>query len=494
MMFRLSFLIVSTLFLFGCQPRNPSSAERPSVWEQSIVTLKVDRNRPDYFQPWSSELENIQKSAVVVEDHRLLTTADGLRNSTLIRVQREGSGPWWNVDIVWIDDHADLALLKVDDPAFWKGLRSAHLAQTVPRKGRVQLRRWQNGNLEDWSADITKLVLDWSRTGILKLLKFDITTKMPAGGWSEIVTRGADLLGLTDMQNDSVLRAIPAPMIRLAMNAHPLKSGIASREMGRIDFAWQPAENPHTLRFLGLTHTPYGGVIVNNLPIESRKSRVLKPRDIILEIDGQAVDMHGSILDSEYGSLPFEYLAVRNKYAGDILSMKVWRDGHILSLSYVLPSPTETSGLVTRAMGDHPPEYLIAGGLVFQPLTLSYLESWGQDWGTLAPFRLTYYTREFPTPNLPSILILSQVLPDTYNLGYQDIRTLAVKSVNGRPVHKLIELIEALRHPIKGYHSIEFLNDKQVGRILLEASEMDAATQRVLERYDIRQDHVLAEK
>jgi len=45
---------------------------------------------------------------------------------------------------------------------------------------------------------------------------------------------------------------------------------------------------------------------------------------------------------------------------------------------------------------------------------------------TQAPFRLSYYNSENPTPERPALLVLSVVLPDQYNIGYQDVRFLVV--------------------------------------------------------------------
>src|SRR5439155_7023182 len=83
---------------------------------------------------------------------------------------------------------------------------------------------------------------------------------------------------------------------------------------------------------------------------------------------------------------------------------------------------------------DQEPEYLIAGGLVFQPLTKDFLRSWGQDWERRAPFRLAYFRNQDPTPERPAIVILSQVMPDLYNIGYQDSRQLVLEKVNRQKV------------------------------------------------------------
>ena len=134
---------------------------------------------------------------------------------------------------------------------------------------------------------------------------------------------------------------------------------------------------------------------------------------------------------------------------------------------------------------------MIAGGLVFQPLTKNYLRSWGQDWERRAPFRLAYFRNQDPTPERPAIVILSQVLPDIYNLGYQESRQLVLEKVNGQKVNYLSDLEQALRKPMNGFHMLEFMKGDSLQRIVLDAATLDAATKRVLDRYGIDKEHII---
>jgi hypothetical protein len=78
------------------------------------------------------------------------------------------------------------------------------------------------------------------------------------------------------------------------------------------------------------------------------------------------------------------------------------------------------------------------------------------------------------------------VLPDAFNIGYQEQRWLVVDKVNGQPISRLSELREALQKPVDGFHIIEFMQSDSLRRIVIaaDASE-EAATQRVLKRYGI---------
>jgi hypothetical protein len=124
---------------------------------------------------------------------------------------------------------------------------------------------------------------------------------------------------------------------------------------------------------------------------------------------------------------------------------------------------------------------------LFQPLTGPYLHSWGTDWLRRAPFHISYISRKKATPDMPSAVILSSILPDKFNLGYQDARYLLVDSMNGQRVRTLSDIVEARKHPNNGFHEIVFQKGESLSRIILEAKEVDDATKRVMERYGINE-------
>ncbi|HWI59153.1 MAG TPA: hypothetical protein VNZ22_18140, partial [Bacillota bacterium] len=144
---------------------------------------------------------------------------------------------------------------------------------------------------------------------------------------------------------------------------------------------------------------------------------------------------------------------------------------------------------------DQEPEYLVIGGLVFQPLTDSYLQSWGNEWKRRTPFRLYYYRSQPPAKERPALVLLSQVLPDAYNIGYQELKYLVVDKVNGQSISRLSELRQALEKPVNGYHILEFAQSDSLRRMVLAAGGAEqAATARVLKRYGIEQEsHFAAE-
>jgi hypothetical protein len=168
--------------------------------------------------------------------------------------------------------------------------------------------------------------------------------------------------------------------------------------------------------------------------------------------------------------------------------MQIWRDGKPMDVTYRLPKYEYSTSLVPFGTYDQEPEYMIVGGLVFQPLTDSYLQSWGTDWRRRAPFRLYHYRDEPATKERSALVLLSQVLPDAYNIGYQEQKYLVVDKVNGQRINRLPDLKQALEKPMNGYHVIEFVQSDSLRRLVLRADGNEQeATARILKRYRINE-------
>ena len=213
----------------------------------------------------------------------------------------------------------------------------------------------------------------------------------------------------------------------------------------------------------------------------------LKLHDIILEIDGYPIDIQGDYLDPDYGHVIMEYLACRKKWAGDIVKLKIWRDGDKQEIDYVLPKADFSKNLIIDGPVGKEPTYVIAGGLVFVPLSAEFLSSWGANWQRTAPFRLVYYNKQKAKKDQPSLVVLSLVLPDSYNIGYQERNTqnLVLDRANGRQISKLDDLIGALENPQDGFHVFQFNKGSSVQKIILDAEQLDEANQRIAKRYGV---------
>jgi hypothetical protein len=456
------------------------------LWERSVVTIEVTRKQYDYLQPWSRRVDQIQKFGTVISDREILTTADHFPSHTLVRLQK-GRGRWFEGEVTWIDYHANLAIVSCKEDRFWEGTKKVDLAKVTPRRGTAQVVRWRNGILEFRNVDINRLTVKKGKLTFVDLPQLELDSDMQGIGWAEAIVQDDKLIALSSSKDDQTITSIPSSFILTCLDDR--KDG-QYQGLGYFSFVWQTAENPDTLAYLGQKGEPRGVIVIE---VQTNKvASPMRPRDIIMEIDGHEIDVQGDYNDSEYGNLLLENLASKTKRAGDTVKIKIVRDGREMMVNYVLPKADYSIEVVPLNVFDQEPEYFMMGGLLFQPLTVPFLQSWGADWNRKAPFRLAYAAREDATPEKPSYVILSLVLPDPYNIGYQETRYLIVEKLNGKKVHTLHDLIVAKETPQEGFHILEFREGDSLRRMVLDAGQIQATTDRVLERYGIEKDRYLA--
>jgi S1-C subfamily serine protease len=461
----------------------PDKRSEASAYENSVVTIEVARKQYEYYQPWTKRTTRAVKVGLVVGDHQILTTADQLFDNTLVRLQKNGRGRWFIGEVAWRDYNSNLALLTTTDADFWKGLKPATLGGNMPEDGTLQILRWREGKLENRKAEFTQFAVREGQLSAVNQVVLEASSEIQGVGWGEPVVANSHVVGLMRAQEGRTCIAIPASMIKSVLAAQ--KQG-KFPGLGYFHFVWQPALNPASLAKHKLTGDPRGVIVISVPGRPDDAEQVVKPHDILLKIDGFDLDIQGDYSDPEFGHLNLENLAVHGKWAGEDVKIKLLRDGKEMDVTYRLPKFAYTNSLVPAATYDQEPEYLIVGGLVFQPLTDSYLSAWGADWKHRAPFRLNHYNEEPPTKERPALVLLSQVLADPYNIGYQDQNGLVLDKVNGQSISRLTDLREALKKPVNGFHVIEFMKGDSLRRIILAAGAAETeASERILQRYGI---------
>jgi hypothetical protein len=161
--------------------------------------------------------------------------------------------------------------------------------------------------------------------------------------------------------------------------------------------------------------------------------------------------------------------------------MTIWRDQAIQSIDYTLPRAQFSKSLIPSERYDGPPHYLVAGGLLFQPLDGPLMRALGKN----KPILLDYYGDRPPLEGRDGIVLLSTVLPDDYNRGYEDIHYIIVDQINEQTIHNLEDVKAALAQPEAGFHRIQFMPDEATHQIVLDSTEMPSATERILRHYRI---------
>lgn len=456
---------------------------------QGVVGLAVSYQDYDADRPWMKRAPATRyaQAAVVQGAHGplLLTTAQMVAGATMVGVEREGRPPRVAARVVHQDREINLALLAVDEPGFFDDLVPLQLGAVTPAAGTLVTVRWASQQFESAAIRIKRPGVAEVWFGRLRHVFLLGRSGLPDGGWAEPVIAGDELVGLVSAQDDHTAWVIPAEVLRgyLAQANDPgTYAGF-----GVLRFSWQWTTDKAIAAWLGLGDKPRG-VMVRGVPRGSTGYGVLKSKDVLLSLDGHDIDSRGYYVHPRYGSIEFTHAAVDGHKAGDVIPAVVLRDGVEVRLELVLRTYSNAVDLLPLRRGNEPPPYAIVGGLVFLELDGDYVRTWGSDCWNRAPTRLVapFYLEEgAQTPERRRIIVLSQVIPSAWSIGYQDCRDMLVARIDGREVDSVQDVVEAFSSPRGRFVRVEFYPNDERSELVVDASTLAEATEAILRDYGI---------
>jgi hypothetical protein len=199
----------------------------------------------------------------------------------------------------------------------------------------------------------------------------------------------------------------------------------------------QNLESSAHRKYLGLPRSRRG-VLVTQVHYGSSCWNVLQPGDVLLKVDGASIAADGTVELGEGSRIEFQHVPSM-RYVGEEIPLQIYRAGkrstHRVTLQPYRPL------VRSRARGGRPVWFAYAG-LLFAPLTVAWLETWGEDWRSRAPATLvSLYDHGVRTSRSKQVVILQKVLADKVNRGYHEWESLRISKVQGRRVRRLADLV-----------------------------------------------------
>jgi PDZ domain len=469
------------------EPSIPGAKPR----QLSLVRVNVTGQPYDYFRPWQKKAPFSKRGlGAVLPAGRVLVTADLVANQNYVELERAESGEKTAASVDVIDYEANLALLEPIERNFLNGLAPLEIAQDTVVGDR--LAAWQleqTGALAVTEGLVTTVQMMHYPVDVGQFLAYRVSISMQYRENSYTVplvknNRLAGLLLRYDPRSQ-VLDAIPAPII-----THFLKDAGTQHYRGFPSggFSFFPTRDPQLRKYAGQTGKPGGVYITSVEPNSPAMKSGLQVGDILTGIGSNEIDQNGNYVDPLYGKLEFTNLLSVRAFAGDSVPFHIQRQGKPMELNVTLDHRSAQDYVVPPYNLDQPPPYYVLGGLIFQELSRQYLKEWGGNWQKEAPPRFVYMDRFqselFPEGNR-RVVILSQVLPATTTIGYDDFAYLTVTKVNGKEVRSLGELAAAAKHPINGFIKVETEEDPK--QFELEADQVLAEDPALQQNYGITQ-------
>lgn len=459
--------------------------------KKAVVKIYTVNNRYNYHEPWQMQGQStFQGSGVVIQGERILTNAHVVSDQTFIQVRRAGKAKKFTANIEIIAHESDLAILRVKDKSFFKGIKPLEVGALPEVRDKVSVYGFPEGGDK---LSITEGVVsrvehsNYTHSGAY-LLACQIDAPINSGNSGGPVIKddrivGVAFQGLSGDRYDSIGYMVPTPVIN-----HFLKDIKDGKHDGTPDLgiSMQKMENPD-IRLSYFMDKEQAGILVNKIYPGSPAEGILKSEDIILSIEGGNVASDGTIEFRKDERTFFAYVMQR-KQINDTVGLEILRNRKKMKVEIRLTKQMDFERLVPQRKYDVAPTYYILGGLVFEPLTLNYLMEFGGsgEWYSSAPTELTnFFVNGEPTEERREVVVLIKVLADEINTGYYNTTNVVISNVNGKRITVMKDLVKAFEEHDGKYHVIE---DVRGYKITLSKANTDKNSRRILERYKIKSD------
>jgi len=474
---------IKVLFLSLCFILLISSLGYAADIRDTVLKVFVTANRIDFYRPWQSQGSSGKTgSACIIEGNRILTNAHVVSDHTFVQVKKDSDPKKYTAKLLAIAHDCDLALLEIDDPEFFKGIKPLELGGLPRLQETVTVIGYPTGGdkISITEGVISRLEITPYVQSSRKLLTVQIDAAINSGNSGGPVIQDSKLVGIA-MQgisdSQSIGYMIPVPIIK-----HFLKDLEDDEYDGfpALGIDIQNTENKALRKYFNIQGKE-GGVHIAWVMPNTAAYGNLKEDDVLLKLDGTPIGVDGTFKFRENERLSLSYL-ITQKQMGDKILVEFVRDGKLKNKKIKLGA---YSRLVYPFNAFEKPSYYIYGGFVFTVLSSDLLQSWGKRWWQQAPVDFLYSI--FGTGGLnrdekKEIVVLLQVLPDETNVGYHRYRNEVISKINGKEFDSFKEFVEILNTPKDQYTIIE---TKDNDKVILYNEKIDEINKKILKRNHI---------
>ncbi|MEI7733022.1 MAG: trypsin-like peptidase domain-containing protein [Verrucomicrobiota bacterium] len=461
--------------------------------EKSVVQIFTSSQQPMWDAPWRSQpVQRAGGTGFVIAGKRIMSNAHVVSWARQILVRRYQDPKPYEARVEFVGHDCDLVLLKVEDESFFDGLEPLGFG-TLP-KVRTAVTTYgypAGGEQISYTRGVVSRieVQTYAHIGNRAFVAVQTDAAINPGNSGGPVIQdgrvvGVAFQGMQGLENTGFF--ISPPVIQ-----HFLKD-IADGKYDGYPMAGirpLPLHNPAQRRALKVPERSSVGCRVDSLVHGTSAQSLLQEDDVLLQVGAYEVGSDCTIVYQ--GNRMNLAAAFQEVQHGETLPLKVWRKGKGVDIQ--MPVKMYEKDKSAGNQYDVLPRYFVYGGLVFTPLSLDYLKTFGQNWSDAASaeliYELFYRPHETPESARPEPVVLSGVLSAPVNANFGVKGRLLVDKINGMRIEKLDDVVRAFQAGQGAQHTLEFLPRGTFE--CLDRQAADAANAAILKTYNLPKDRRL---
>jgi len=455
-----------------------------------VIRVYCTHSQPSFSMPWQRQKQEFSTSTGFVIDgdgdgnsngngKRILTNAHAVEYGSLIQVKKRQSEKKYVASVVAVGHECDLAILSVEDATFWEGLEPLKFGNIPELLEDVSVIGFPVGgdSLSITSGVVSRIEMQEYAQASAELLAIQIDAAInPGNSGGPVVNMEDEVIGvafqsLSEEDIENIGYVVPVNVINHFLD-DVKKNGRYSGVCG-MGIKLQNMENEDLRKYYNMSAEQTGILVSGTAKLAPVSSLVFKG-DVILSLDGIRVANDGTIPFRQTKSGFKERVQINyyftQLFPSDQVKVEILRQGQrmvvdvpvwvpqalipriLLSKNIVDTEKSKGTGSNGSIVGGTP-SYLIVGGLVFVPLSKEYLaseyntehmgdfESWAED------YRILSLADQMKREEEEEVVLLSQVIAHTCNIGYETHRNMQLVSLNGNAIKNL----KGLKHLVDSF-------------------------------------------
>jgi S1-C subfamily serine protease len=441
------------LLLFLCQLANAAQEI-----EDSVVKVFAAKQSHNYNEPWKSNgIRRSFATGFMIDNNRILTNAHAVSNARYIQVRFGNNPNKHDVELEYISDDFDLAVLKFKDKDDIPKVKPLKFSESLKLKESVIVYGYPMGGdkLSITEGIISRIQLHKYAFSQKEYTTIQTDAAINPGNSGGPVLLDGDVVGIAFQGvrgASNIGYMIPSHIVKHFLSDIKDKSYDGIPSLG-ID--WMSLESSIHRNMLGMKEHETG-VLIKKVNEYTSMHNVLKQNDVILKIEDYMIGIDGSIQFNSNARIGLSYILEKKKF-GESIKIEFLRDGKRQTQTVKLEKPTKNA-VVDVYKSNIPPSFYMTSGFVFQKLSINFINQYQRLYRNPA-YDLVKLIDDHPE-GIDEIIFIVSVLPDSSNEGYQNLRNIAIKEINGEKIKNFEDFIIKLK--TKRYYVLKDMEDNEI--------------------------------